>query len=89
MSQPRSGADEFDDLTGAQASRGILYTQERWEEICWAKEVALFKKISGAEAKRRGIAVVPIKWVVTDKGDANRSKVRCRLVGREGNLACA
>ena len=29
------------------------------------------------------IAVVPIKWVVTDKGDANRPKVRCRLVVRE------
>ena len=47
------------------------------------KEIGLYKKISRAEAKRRGIAVVPIKWVGTDKGDANRPKVRCRLVGRE------
>ena len=47
------------------------------------KEIGLFKKISRAEAKRRGIAVVPIKWVVTDQGDGNRPKVRCRLVVRE------
>ena len=26
---------------------------------------------------------MPIKWVVTDEGDPNRPKVRCRLVGRE------
>ena len=26
---------------------------------------------------------MPIRWVVTDKGDPNRPKVRCRLVGRE------
>ena len=26
---------------------------------------------------------MPIRWVVTDKGDPDRPKVRCRLVGRE------
>ena len=26
---------------------------------------------------------MPIRWFVTDKGDPNRPKVRCRLVGRE------
>ena len=53
------------------------------EEIRWVKEIGLYKKISRAEAKRRGIAVVPIKWVVTDKGGPDRPKVRCRLVGKE------
>ena len=47
------------------------------------KEIGLYKKISRAEAKRRGIAIVLIRWVVTDKGDPTRPKVRCRLVGRE------
>ena len=48
---------------------------------------------SRAEAKRRGIAIVPIRWAVTDKGDLHRPKVRCRLVWKrvssenEGNLA--
>ena len=70
-------------ITQVHSFHGILYTQERWGEIRWAKEIGLYKKISRAEAKRRGIAVVPTKWVVTDKGDANRPKVRCRLVGRE------
>ena len=36
---------------------------------------------SRSEAKRRSIAVVPIKLVVTDKRDPDRPKVRCRLVG--------
>ena len=26
---------------------------------------------------------MPVRWVVTDEGDANRPKVRRRLVGRE------
>ena len=57
--------------------------QGKMEEIRWVNEIKLHKKISRAEAKRRGIAVVPIKWVVTDKGDPDRPKVRCRLVGKE------
>ena len=65
----------------------------KMEESRWVKEIGLYKKNRRAEAKRRSIAVVPIKWVVTDEGDANRPKVRCRLVGRvareeKGNLAC-
>ena len=54
----------------------------KMEEIRWVKEIGLYKKISGAEAKRRGITVVPIRWVVTDKGDPNRPKVRCRPCGQ-------
>ena len=86
--------DEFDDLTGAQHPGNLVHAG-KMEEIRWVKEVGLYKKISRAEAKRRGTAVVHIKWVVTDKGDANRPKVRCRLVVREfaredkGSLACA
>ena len=56
------------------------------EEIRWVNEIGVHKKISRAEAKRRGITVVPIRWVATDKGDPNRPKVRCRLVGRELRL---
>ena len=74
--------DEFDDLAGAQLPRNLVHAG-KIEEIRWVKEIGLFKKISGAEAKRRGIAVVPIKLVETDKRDANRPKVRCRLVERE------
>ena len=55
----------------------------KMEEIRWVKEIGLYKKISRAEAKRRGITVVPIRWIVTDKGDPNRPKVRCRIVRRE------
>ena len=53
------------------------------EEIRLVKEIGLYKKISRAEAKRRGITVVTIRWVVTDTGYPDRPKVRCRLVGRE------
>ena len=62
-------ADEFDDLTGAQLPRNLVHAG-KMEEIRWVKEIGLYRKISRAEAKRRGIAVVPIKWVVTDKGDS-------------------
>ena len=75
-------ADEFDDHTGAQLP-GELARAEKMEDIRWVKKFGLYKKISRAEAQRRGIAIVPVRWVVTDKGDLNRPKVRCRLVGRE------
>ena len=54
----------------------------RMEEMLWVNEIGFCKKISRTEAKRRGMAIVPIKWVVTDRGD-NKPKVRCRLVGRD------
>ena len=53
-------ADEFDDLTGAQLPGNLVHAG-KMEEIRWVKEIGLCKKISGAEAKRRSIAVVPIK----------------------------
>ena len=49
----------------------------KMEEIRWVTEIGLYKKISRADAKRRGITIVPIRWVVTDKGGPNRPKVRC------------
>ena len=86
-------ADEFDDHTGAQLP-GELVRAGKMEGIRWVNKVGLHKKIRRAEAKRRGKAIVPIRWVVTDKGGPNRPKVRCRLVGRaasedQGNLAGA
>ena len=74
--------DEFDDHTGAQLARDLA-RGGKMEKIRWVNEIGLNKKIRRAEAKRRGITVVPIRWVVTDKGDPNRPKVRRRLVGRE------
>ena len=59
-------ADEFDDLTGAWPP-GELVRAGKIEEIRWVTEIKLYKKISRSEAKLRGIAVVPIMWVVTDK----------------------
>ena len=61
-------ADDFDDHTGAQLP-GELVRKGKMGEIRWVKEIGLYKKISRADAKRRGIAIVPIRWVVTDKGD--------------------
>ena len=75
-------AGEFDNHTGAQLPGNLVHAG-KMEEIHWVKEIGPYKKISRAEAKRRGIAVVPIKWVETDKGEPNRPKVRCRLVGTE------
>ena len=51
-------ADEFDDHTGARLP-GDLVHAGKMEKIRWVKEIGLHKKISRAEAKRRGITVVP------------------------------
>ena len=75
-------ADEFDNLTGARLPGEPVHAG-KMEKIRWVKKIKLCKKISKSEAKRRGTAVVPIKWVVTDEGDPDRPKVRCRLVGKK------
>ena len=80
-------------ITGAQFP-GNLVHQGKMEEIRWVKEIGLYKKVSRAEAKRRGIAVVPIKWAVTDKGrKQTKSEMQTcgERVAREDklNLACA
>ena len=67
-------ADEFDDHTGAQLP-GDRVLAGKMEEIRWVKEIGLYKKISRAKAKRRGITVVPI----TER----------RTLEDERNLACA
>ena len=56
-------ADEFDELTGARLP-GELVHAGKMEEIRWVKEIGLHKKISRAK-QSGGIAVVPIRWVVT------------------------
>ena len=60
-------ADEYDDHTGAQLP-GELVPKGKMEEIRCVKEIG-FYKISRTEAKRRGIAIVLVRWFVTDKGD--------------------
>ena len=87
-------ADEFDGHTGAQLS-GDLVHAGKMEEVRWVKEIGLYKKISRAETKRRGITVVPIRWVVTDKGRPKQTESEMQTCGQrvaledERNLACA
>ena len=53
------------------------------DEIGWAKKVHVYDQIPGAEAKKRGIPMMPIRWVLVDKGDPGRPINRCRAVGKE------
>ena len=53
------------------------------DEIAWAKKVHVYEHISRAEAKKRGIPMMPIRWVLVDKGDPGRPINRCRPVGKE------
>ena len=75
-------AGQFDDRTGAQLP-GELVHAGKMEEIRWVKKIGFYKKITRVEGKRRRIAIVPIRCVVADKGDPNRRKVKCILVGKE------
>ena len=68
-------ADEFDDHTGARLPRELVHAG-KMEEIRWVKEIGLYK--SRAKAKRRGIAVVPIRWGSEDEGNLARARtVQC------------
>ena len=86
-------ADEFDDHTGAQLP-GDLVHAGKMEEIRWVKEIGLYKKISRSEAKRRGITVVPIRWVDRQRRP-KQTESEMQTCGQrvaledERNLACA
>ena len=57
--------------------------QGKLDEIAWAKKVHVYDHIPRAEAKKRGIPMMPIRWVLVDKGDPGRPINRCRQVGKE------
>ena len=72
----------YDEITGALLPPDLV-EKGKQEEIKWVKEIGLYTKIPRKEAKERGITIVPIKWVLTEKGDRDNPNVRCRLVGKE------
>ena len=47
------------------------------------KKKGVYKKITRAEAKRRGMKVVKCRWVDINKGDDQRPEYRSRLVAKE------
>ncbi|MDA8582757.1 reverse transcriptase domain-containing protein [bacterium] len=76
----------YDDVTG-----GVLDPKKvraaRTLEIGYAEKMNVWKKISRAEAKRRGIKVIKVRWIDINKGDMERECYRSRLVAKEFNTS--
>lgn len=59
--------------------------EARREEAGYIEEMKVWRKISRAEAQRRGYKVIQVRWLDVNKGDREHPFYRSRLVGKEFN----
>ena len=74
----------WDDLTGASLDP-IEVRRARMVEIEYARRKKVWTKIRRAEARRRGLKIIKVRWIDVNKGDALDPNIRCRLVAKEFN----
>ena len=74
--------EQYDTVTGEQLPPDLV-AQGKKEEIAWTRSIGLYTKVPRSDAVKRGAKIIPVKWVVVNKGDAEHIKVRCRLVAKE------
>ena len=75
-------AEHYDSITGEQLPSHLV-AQGKKEEIAWARSINLYTKAPRSQALASGAGVIPVKWVMVNKGDPGNPKVRCRLVAKE------
>jgi len=74
----------WDDITGAELDYGEVVKARR-QEIDYVHKKNVWKKITRAEATRRGWKIIKTKWIDINKGDAEHPLIRSRFVGKEFN----
>jgi hypothetical protein len=72
----------YDEITGEELPPDLV-KEGRAEEIEWVHSIKLYDKVHRSVAAGRGIKPIPVRWINTNKGDAIKYNVRCRLVGKE------
>ena len=68
-------AEAFDDVSGAKLDKDLVEKARR-EEIEYFHQKEVYEKITRAEAKRRGIKVVKVRWIDINKGDDEKPEYR-------------
>ena len=74
----------WDDLTGASLDP-LEVGRARRLEIEYARRKQVWTKITRAEARRRMLKIIKVMWIDVNKGDAQNSNIRSRLVAKEFN----
>ena len=74
--------EHYDSITGEQLPHHLI-AQGKKEEIEWTRSIKLYTKVPRSQALASGAKVIPVKWVLVNKGDPDNPKVRCRLVAKE------
>ena len=74
----------WDDITGVELDAAEV-KKARMIEIGYARKKKVWRKMSRAEATKRGWKVVKTRWIDINKGDADNIIYRSRLVGKEFN----
>ena len=77
-------AQAWDDVTGEQLDSGEV-KRARMVEIGYVREKRVWRKITRAEAMKRGIKVIKTRWLDINKGDKWNPNYRSRFVAKEFN----
>ena len=76
-------AHPWDDLTGEQLDPKEV-AKARQEEIGYYRSMNAFKVVPISESwEVTGKAPIGVRWIDTNKGDASRMNIRCRLVAQD------
>ena len=76
--------EAWDDLSGELLDAGEV-GKARQKEIGYIDDKHVWKKITRAEAERKGWKIVRTRWIDTNKGDEKKPDIRSRLVAKEFN----
>ena len=76
--------EAWDDVTGSALDPQEV-RRARLKELKYVEEMKVWKKIPRAEAARRGIKVILVRWIDINKGDGKNPNYRSRLVAKEFN----
>ena len=74
----------WDDVIGEKLDAGKVLEARR-EDVGYIEEMKVWRKISRAEAQRRGYKVIQVRWIDINKGDKAHPFYRSRLVGKDFN----
>ena len=82
--QEDCGRYAIDDVTGENLDPKEVI-RARQKEIEYIENKKVWKKISRAEAEKRGWKTIQTRWIDVNKGDKSNPVYRSRLVGKEFN----
>ena len=86
MAEAVAGMFAWDDVSGSVLDP-IKVRRARLKELEYIKAKEVWRKIPRKEALRRGIKIIPTRWIDVNKGDDVNENYRSRCVAKEFNVS--